>query len=338
MKKSFLIIGAALSLLLHTQTSLAQFGSLGKSILDKGAEFAGKGGLNKILKQPAAITTNFKDVNMEGTKPPSFQEGQKPQALYLLPKAPTGGFYLCAGFYEMTNKSYCLHAGTHGPSSGDGYMLAPVLGPKQEVVVLILKSAEKHAEVNQHSIQILLWAIIARTRFVDFSTEIKATATILLTPQQLLMLEGGALGVLPANIMEQAKSKLPEPIQAVFEAENNIRRLAASGNASYEEMEKYAILAGIAPPNSVVPSGTWALHPDGYYIRYFPQGYSITRVQIYVPQELIDKLGNKPLIYDGPHGIACPASTGAQRLAQTNEPLNPDYTLKLVNKCTPPVM
>jgi hypothetical protein len=311
----------------------AQFGGLGKKLLDKGTDIASGGGLNKILKQPQAISTSFKDVNKTGSKPPSFMEGQQPEPLYLLPKAPGGGYKLCAGFFEMTNKSYCLHAGTHGPSTGDGYMLAPVLGPKADVVILILKNAEKHPEVKQHSIQVLLWAIVARTRFADFGTDIKLTATTLLSPQELLMLEGGALGVLPASVMAKAKDQLPPAAQSVFEAENNIRQLASSGNASYEEMEKYAIIAGIGQPDPEVPSGIWSLHPDGYYIRYFPRGYSITRVQIYVPKELID---TKPdLVYDGPKGIACPANVGSQRLAQTNEPLNADYSQKLKTICNP---
>jgi hypothetical protein len=318
--------------LVFSVNARAQFGGLGKKLLDKGTDVVSGGGLNKILKQPQAITTSFKDVDKKGSKPPSFTEGQQPQPLYLLPKAPTGGFNLCEGFYEMTNKSYCLHAGTRGPSSGDGYMLAPVLGPKKDVVILILKNAEKHPEVAQRSIQVLLWAIIARTRFVDMGNDIKLTASTLLTPQQLLMLEGGALGVLPASLMDKAKGELPPAVQAVFEAENNIRRLAASGSSSYEDMEKYAVLAGLAPqPDPEVPSGIWSLHPDGYYIRFIPSGYSITKTQIYVPKELI---ASRPdLVYDAPNGIACPANVGSQRLAQTNEPLHPDYTQKLKTIC-----
>ncbi|SDE30625.1 hypothetical protein SAMN05216464_105169 [Mucilaginibacter pineti] len=326
-----LLLGLAAALFFATSAH-AQFGGFGKKLLDKGTEMASGGGLNKILKQPQAITTSFKDVDKTGSKPPSFMEGQTPQPLYLLPKAPDGGYKLCAGFFEMTNKSYCLHAGTRGPSTGDGYMIAPVAGPKRDVVILILKHAEKHPEVNQHSIQILLWAIIARTRFVDFGTDIKLTATTILSPQELLMLEGGALGVLPASVMDKAKSQLPPAAQSVFEAENNIRQLAASGNASYDEMEKYAMMAGIVPqvdPN--VPSGTWSLHPDGYYIRFYPHSYPSTTVQIYVPQEL----AGKGLVYDATKGIACPANVGAQRLAQTNEPLNPDYTKKLTIICNP---
>ncbi|OOQ57980.1 hypothetical protein [Mucilaginibacter pedocola] len=318
--------------LLFSVNAQAQFGGLGKKLLDKGTEMVGSGGLNKILKQPQAISTSFQDVDKNGSKPPSFMDGQTAQPLYLLPKTPTGAYKLCEGYYEMTNKSYCLHAGTRGPSKGDGYMLAPVLGPKKEVVILILKSAESHPNVAQRSIQVLLWAIIARTRFVDMGTDIKLTASTLLTPQQLLMLEGGALGVLPANVMDKAKGELPPAVQAVFEAENNIRRLAASGSASYEEMEKYAMLAGLAPqPDPEVPSGIWSLHPDGYYIRFIPSSYSVTKTQIYVPKELI---ATKPdLVYDGPNGIACPANVGSQRLAQTNEPLNPNYNQKLKTVC-----
>src|ERR1700761_3212689 len=139
---------ALIALMFYITAAHAQFGGLGKTLLDKGTDIASGGSLNKILKKPQAISTSFKDVNKTGSQPPSFMEGQQPEPLYLLPKAPGGGFKLCAGFFEMTNKSYCLHAGTHGPSKGDGYMLAPVLGPKADVVILILKNAEKHPEVK----------------------------------------------------------------------------------------------------------------------------------------------------------------------------------------------
>ncbi|PWS29077.1 hypothetical protein DHW03_04385 [Pedobacter yonginense] len=315
-------------------TAQAQFGGLKDKLLKVGASQGAKAlGVDKLLKQPAAITTSFEDVNREGEMMPDFKSKEKAQPLYLLPKNPEGGFVLCAGFYEMTNKSYCLKAGTFAPSKGDGYMFAPVLGPKEDIVVSILKSAEKHPEVEQHDIQVLLWTIIARTKFADYSGQVKVTALQLLTPKQLTQLEGGALGVLPFDVMEKAKDQLPSGVKAVFEAENNIRQLVSSGNYTYADMEKYAIIVGMAPPRSDVPSGIWTKHPDGYYIRYFPSGYSITKVQLYVPTELI-ATGTK-LVYDAAGDIACPANTGSQRLAQTNEPLNPNYGLKLTTICNP---
>ena len=316
--------------MLCSNSTYAQFG-ISTDLLKLGSSTLG---LDKLFKKPAAITTSFENVNKDGSKMPDFFKLEAAQPLYLLPKAPTGGFVLCAGYYEMTNKSYCLHAGTFAPSKGDGYMYAPTNGSKKEIITAILKSAENHPEIDQHKIQVLLWAIIAKTKFIDFSTEIKLTAVTLLTKKQLTQLEDGALGFLPDEIINQAKSKLPESVQTVFEAENNIRGLITSGSYTYQEMEKYAILAGIAPPRTDYPSGIWTLHPDGYYIRYIPSGYSITKVQIYVPKELIISLNGKNLIYDATNDIACPANTGSQRLAQTNEPLNPDYTLTLKTLCT----
>lgn len=316
--------------MLCSNTASAQFG-ISTDLLKLGSSALG---IDKLFKKPAAITTSFENVNKDGSKMPDFFKLEAAQPLYLLPKAPTGGFILCAGYYEMTNKSYCLHAGTFAPSKGDGYMYAPTNGSKKEIVTAILKSAENHPEIDQHKVQILLWAIIAKTKFIDFSTEVKLTAVTLLTKKQLTQLEDGALGFLPNDVINQAKAKLPESVQTVFEAENNIRGLITSGSYTYQEMEKYAILAGMATPRTDYPSGIWTLHPDGYYIRYIPSGYSITKVQIYVPKELITSLNGKNLIYDATNDIACPANTGSQRLAQTNEPLNPDYSLTLKTVCT----
>lgn len=300
--------------------SQAQFGGL----LDKAAKVTGaKGakvlGLDKIFKEPEAISTNFDDVNRDGQQMPDFQADATFTALTSLPKNTTGGFILAAGHYEIDNKSYCLKAGTFAPSSGDGYMYAPTLGKKKEIVTAILKSAEKHPEVKQTDIQMLLWTIIARTKFSDYSGSVKVTAIQLLTPQQLLQLEGGALGILPFDVVQQAKDKLPKELQAVFEAENKIRGLVSSGNYTYAEFEQYAILAGMAPKREDTPSGIWTYHSDGYYVRYFPSGYSRTKTQIYVPAEAIEKNAGKALIYDATDDIACPANVGSQRLAQTNE-------------------
>lgn len=320
--KNYCHIALLIFSLFVTNIIFGQFGDLLQKAKSIGASQGVKAlNMDKLFKKPAAITTAFEDVNRNGEQQPDFMHGEKIIPLTSLSKATAGGYILRPGLYEITNKSYCLHAGTFAPSKGDGYMYAPTAGPKKDIVIAILKNAESHPEIQQHSIQVLLWTIIARTRFIDFAGEVKLTAIALLTPKQLTQLEGGALGVLPVDLMQKAKSQLPSPVQSVFEAENNIRQLVASGNYSYADMEKYAILAGMAPPRADVPSGIWTLHPDGYYIRYFPSGYSITRVQIYVPQSLADKTANNGLVYDATDDIACPANTGAQRLAQTNEPI-----------------
>lgn len=321
-----------LLLLIYSTNSYCQFSGWKEKALELGTSIGAKKlGLDEVLKKPAAITTSFEDVNQSGSKFPDLIVVKNVQPLYLLPKATNGGFILCEGFFEMTNKSYCLHAGTFLPSKGDGYMYAPILGPKKDIITSILKNAEKHPEINQNEIQVLLWTIIARTRFSDYSGQVKLTAVALLSPIELTHLEGGMLGILPASLMNKAKSKIPDGVQNIFEAENKIRQLVASGNYTYADMEKYAIIAGMAPVRSDIPSGIWSLHPDGYYIRYFPSGYSKTKVQIYVPKEII--ASGKSVIYDATNDIACPANTGSQRLAQTNEPLDPNYSIKIKVNC-----
>jgi hypothetical protein len=74
---------------IYIQSSQAQFGDLKDKILSAGTSLASKKlGIDKILKQPAAITTSFEDVNQEGSKMPDFSIKEKAQPLYLLPKAP----------------------------------------------------------------------------------------------------------------------------------------------------------------------------------------------------------------------------------------------------------
>ena len=310
------------ALLLNLQSAHAQFGGLldkaSKAVASKGSKMLG---LDKLLKEPEAISTSFEDVDRTGEEMPDFQNTAVYKPLAELPKNGHDGYLLEAGHFEITNKSYCLKAGTYAPSKGDGYMYAPTLGKKREVVIAILKSAEKHPEVEQSSVQMLLWTIIAKTKFIDYSGDVKETALKLLTAEQLLKLEGGALGILPFDVVQKAKDQMPPAVQIVFEAENNIRQLVSSGNYSYAEFEKYAIMAGMAEPRTDVPSGIWTLHPDGYYVRYFPSSYSMTKVQVYVPEGLIVKLKGKKLVYDATDDIACPANTGSQRLAQTNEPI-----------------
>lgn len=322
MNKNQYLLTTVILLLTMTWSSVsyAQFGNLlekaSKATTAKGVKLLG---IDKILKEPEPISTNFSDVDRANEKMPDFQSEVSFTSLKTLSKNKDGNFLLQAGNFEIVNKSYCLKAGTYAPSSGDGYMYAPTLGKKKDIVIAILKNAENHPEVKQEDIQMLLWNIIARTKFSNYAGSVKVTALKLLSPKQLLQLEGGALGILPLDVMQEAKNKLPKEIQAVFEAENQIRELVSSGNYTLAEFEQYAILAGMAPVRQDTPSGIWSYHPDGYYIRYFPSGYSRTRTQIHVPQETIDKLAGKVLLYDATDDIACPANVGSQRLAQTNE-------------------
>ena len=316
-----------MAIALFTFSAQAQLKNLSKKLLEKADETP----ISAILKKPDPITTSFKDAVVENSLPESFGNDKKYTPLYQLKQNEDGGFKLCPGYYEMTNKSYCLKAGTHGPSQGDGYMFAPVLGPKDNIITSILKVSAKHPEIAQRDVQVLLWAIIAKSKFKDMSGKLKLTAGLLLTAKEILEINGGAVGTLSDEALKREIVEMPKAVQAVMEAENKIRNLVATGVDRYEDYEQWAVLAGFAPVDRPdITRGKWSLHPDGYYVRYFPQGYQKTTVQIYVP----NNVNTSDLFYNAIGDIACPANTGAQRLAQTNEPIGVDMKQqKTIDPC-----
>jgi hypothetical protein len=276
-------------------------------------------------RQP--VTTSFANVRA-GTPLPRGIEPRAFTSMRGLPRAANGGYVLHrAGAYELAVQSYCMRAGTHGPSRGQGYLPAPVSGPKAATVQRILTEAAYHPEVAQRDIQVLLWAILARTEWKKLPRDVQETAAALLGPGDLSALKGGLLAYVPDKYEARFRAKYQErvralarPLQKIALAEQDMReRLARS--ATYEELEEIAVLTGVMPEEastSAVPSGRWARHPDGYYVRYQPSGYSRTLVQVYAPEDAVAGAGPGGLAVDLTTDLAMPAATGAQRLAITN--------------------
>ena len=231
-----------------------------------------------------------------------------------LARADDGGFVLRPGLYTMHVQSYCLHAGTHGPGSGDGYIYAPPLGPADDAVMSILRNSVRRPQIEQRDIQLLLWAIVARAQVEDLDGNLRAVAAQLLTPRQLATLNRDALSA----GMNLAMQGAPPLVRQTLEAEQRLRTLLTTGG-SYADMERTAVLAGavgLGPGSRNIPSGQWSLHPDGYYVRYDPQGYTNTIVQVYV--EPRGRGVGRTL--DLATMIAMPGNTSRQRLAQSARP------------------
>jgi hypothetical protein len=292
----------------------AQLGGLG-GLAGKLAKKTPIGGL--LDKQP--ITTSLPDAKWGDSSKDGFTPREPKRSLMTLQRTPNGGFVLQPGYYAMEDQSYCLKAGTHGPGGGDGYLYAPPKGPAEDAVMTIVRNSVNHPEIHQHDIQTLLWAIIARAKFEDLSSEHKAVAARLLTPRQLAMLNRSALDVLSNSALTNAIGGVPAPLRAIARAEADLRQMLTSPNATFAEMERVAVLSGNAPvgPGSQdIPSGRWSIHPDGYYVRYIPSGYSRTLVEIWVPQ-------GSPAVgkeYDPATHIAVPGNTSRQRLIQSGRP------------------
>jgi hypothetical protein len=294
-------------LVVCASSAFAQFGGLGDKLKKKTPNLFGA---------KAPITTSLEDAKWGDASKDGFTPREDARSLMTLQRTPAGGFVLQPGYYNLQTQSYCLKAGTHGPGGGDGYLYAPPKGPAEDAVMSVVRNSVQHPEIEQHDVQVLLWAIIARAKFEDLQPEMKATAAKLLTPRQLASLNRSALDVLSGNALTDALGGVPEPLRQIAQAEAQLRQMMTTPGASFAEMERVAVLSGAAPigEGSVnVPSGRWSLHPDGYWVRYIPSGYSSTRVEIWVPQ-------GSPAVgkeYDPATHIAVPGNTARQRLIQS---------------------
>jgi hypothetical protein len=279
-----------------------------------------------ILEGKPAISTSFKDVDVKNTLPPDFGANETYTALSTLTKNEDGIYELKQGFYETINLSYCLKAGTNGPAKGDSYGNASIKGKMDDIVeAILIKSQElwrnkassdgvvnklSSSVVSQKDVQLLLWAIIAKANFEDMQNKTKAVALALLSPEQIVKLNGGAIKSVVNFASEKGWVDKPEWLRKIEEAEQSLRQLYKSSNSTYEDFERIAVLAGLSTEAQPVEYGTWFKHDEGFYIRYEPQGYPRTHIKIYVPEKKNVKLKIT--------GVIATPSDSRQRLAQTD--------------------
>ena len=309
----FLVLVAALA-----APSAAQIPGLRGALGRAAGRVAGQAVAERIgyadLLRRDPITTALPDARWAA---PAFalpRDAGPARPLASLRRGDGGAFVLQPGLYEMHVQSYCLRAGTHGPGRGDGYLYAPPLGPADEVVIAILQNSVRRPDIAQSDIQQLLWAIVARARVEDLSARLGAVAAALLTTRQLATLNRDALS---AGV-ELAMQGAPPLVRQTLEAEQRLRSLLTDGG-SFAEMEAAAVLTGaarIGPGSRDVPAGQWSAHPDGYHVRYTPQGYKHTVVQVYVEP----RGRGVGRLFDPATHIAVPGNTSQQRLAQSARP------------------
>jgi hypothetical protein len=297
-------------------------------------------GTRSLIGSDDAVTTSFSDTD---PKPTAIDElvfdDEQYRPLLRAPRTPSGALLLVPGVYAATVRSYCLHAGTHAPSAGDGYLFAPLKGARASIVRHILANSAAHPEIAQEDVQMLVWSVLARTKLDGYPPGVAAAAGKLLSKQEVLELEGGALGVLPQAVVDRALAAAPPEVAGALRASNSLRELVARGNATFEEIERVAVLPSRTVRSSV-PAGRWSRHPGGAFVRYLPEGYRKTRIEVYVPGDAPptgrgrDSGANAPgaaamltasegpgaasafadFVYDPTGDVATPANTGSQRL------------------------
>ncbi|MFO7946856.1 MAG: hypothetical protein R6V19_08570, partial [Armatimonadota bacterium] len=247
--------------------------------------------LSRILNEDPAITTTFKDA-ITGVPFLDDFEPLYTAPLSELPLDPGGGYMLAApGTYEMEAQSYCLHAGAYAPGSGDGYLTAELKGSAARPVTDILRKSLDYPNIPQTKIQSLIWGIQAKTKISDMPQELRDVAETLLSDDQLRKLNGGALGLVPEELYDQAFVELPDPLRKIKEAEAGLRsKLTSATDFDYGELEEIAIRPGEAPPSEdgiETPLGRWSFNPDGFFVRYFPHSYPRTTMQVIRPSDFL---------------------------------------------------
>lgn len=248
------------------------------------------------------VYTNVADVDLPADS--------KPISLTDLPRTEEGGFVLAPGYYEAEFKTYCLQPGTPDPSPRDAYLQASVSGYRKDIVQTILLNSRSKPHIEQRHVQLLLWSVVSKSDFNKLSSAVQSDAMQLLTPKQVFELKGGVMGV-----VKNVSNNLPA---GVLSGHNDIRRMFEIGSSSYEAFEKIAVLREQSQiKRSDFKNDQWYKLKENYYVRHFPVSYQKIKIQIYVPDGVLDSAGKAAgeyLVFD-PAGLqSVPANSNAQRL------------------------
>jgi hypothetical protein len=239
--------------------------------------------IDRLLRGDSPITTSLKDAYVE--VPFLDRHDVKFGDLATL-RNSRGTFTLQPGHWAMDLQSFCFRPGTRGPqpTDGNGYVSAPIAGPHAEVFAQMLEKYSVQRDIPQREMQVLIWALLSRTKIRQMNARMQATAARVLTPAQMVALDSGALDVIPPELRRRAFNALPRELRRIAEAENRIRDAVARANSTYEELERIAVLRGPEPKDGrTIPRGRWSVHPKGFLVRYQPHGIARTTVQIAKP-------------------------------------------------------
>lgn len=256
-----------LFLVLFSSNSIAQFDDILKKATEK---------VTKVeLFEEKNITTSIDDA-----LPVAFW--LKDLNEYDEPVEPADyNFHLIPGYYKFVLQSYCLKAGTNGPTKGSGYLLAPLKGKRSDLVYNVVANSSNHPEIDQRDIQIFLWGIIYGAKFTDYSLEFQNKIKPLLTSSEIADLSTNLVNV-PYDVM-------PDDIKKIAKFYNDFRAKLTNPASSFNDIEGMAMVSGYLPEDpfsKYVQKGLWSYLGDGYYGRSMPEGYQKTVQEIYRPAKI----------------------------------------------------
>src|SRR5690606_7909372 len=182
--------------------------------------------------------------------------------------------------------SYCLHAGTYGPTTGDGYLIAPMKGTHANIISGILSRSAQHPQIEQHEVQRLLWAVEAGADWNAMDSAFRARVAPLLSAQDLAILNARpARKAVSRRIRAGIGRLIPRGVQSAVDQAGDWGSTLASLDVPFEQLERAGVLTGPAPwgegSRRDVGPGSWAYVGDGFYMRTFSRSYKTTTLELF---------------------------------------------------------
>ncbi|WP_140909573.1 hypothetical protein [Cognatiluteimonas lumbrici] len=204
----------------------------------------------------------------------------------LTPLPLPASFEFGPGYYRGDVRSYCLHAGTYGPTSGDGYLVAPLKGSHADIISGILARSAQHPEIERSVVQRLVWAVESGTSWNDYDAAFRQRVRPLLTEQDIRRLGTDPVRREVAGKLRAGLGRLiPGRAKEVLAEASEWQRRLTSPDLPFEELERAGVLNGDVPwgkgSRKDVGPGNWAYVGNGFYLRTFPKGYTRTTLEIF---------------------------------------------------------
>jgi|GEM_PF-2520493 len=258
------------------------------------------------------LSTSFADTIHGDTLPASIDpKAFKP--LTDLDRTDDGAFILKAGIYEAYVQSYTLDPGDANATKAGGYYPAPIKGAKAKIVSSLLKQIELHPDVQQNDVQQLFFAIVQGVDLEKMPPNVQQTAVRVLPKDIMREMQGaaqakafqqGLMNILNAHAAKDKNAQANQQKMADFNKQIQQMRQQADANAAFN-----------AQPDAAAPvvRGTWVQMPGGFYLRYLPDGFVKTRLQLMVPDEAIAQAQSQ-LTFDPTQFLAVLGQAPSERI------------------------
>jgi hypothetical protein len=106
-------------------------------------------------------------------------------------------------------------------------------------------------------------------------------------PTELRELEGFGVDALRDEVLRRLLPQVRDALRPLLELENRVRQLLAEGVRHYQELEQVVMRPFDPKDKILVEPRHWYWNPKGrYFLRFEPNGFSRTRVLLWVPRPI----------------------------------------------------